>query len=51
MNIEMENDTYYDNVGGYHSPGDCYNPKGHYCGDCTKLSCESCPCRILEKDS
>lgn len=43
------NDTdYVDPVGGYHSPGDCINPRGHFCGDCTKLSCEPCPYRNLE---
>ena len=49
MNIDIENEDYYDNVGGYHSPCNCYNPKGYFCGDCTKLSCETCPYKDLEK--
>lgn len=49
MNIDIENEDYYDNVGGFHFPCNCYNPKGYFCGDCTKLSCETCPYRNLEK--
>lgn len=37
--------TYRDEVDGYHSPGDCYNPNGYYCGDCTKRSCAHCDFR------
>ena len=50
MNTDIENEDYYDNVGGYHSPCNCYNPKGYFCGDCTKLSCETCPYRNLEEE-
>lgn len=38
--------TYRDEVDGYHSPGDCYNPNGYYCGDCTKRSCAHCDFRF-----
>lgn len=35
-------DSYIDEVGGYHSPCECYNPKGHFCGECSKESCKGC---------
>ena len=38
-------EDYIDEVGGYHSPCNCYNPKGYFCGDCTKLSCKDCEYR------
>ena len=43
---EVEPD-YYDNVGGFHSPCNCYNPQGYFCGDCTKLTCENCSVRFF----
>lgn len=45
-----EDGAYRDEVDGYHSPGNCYNPNGHYCGDCTKRSCAHCDFRFLEED-
>ena len=42
-----EDGTYRDEVDGYHSPGDCYNPNGYYCGDCTKRSCAHCDNRFF----
>lgn len=38
----IDEESYIDEVGGYHSPGDCYNPKGLYCGECSKESCADC---------
>lgn len=40
-----EDGTYRDEVDGYHSPGDCYNPNGYYCGECSKRSCAHCDLR------
>lgn len=40
-----EDGTYRDEVDGYHSPGDCYNPNGYYCGECSKRSCAHCDSR------
>lgn len=42
--------TYRDEVDGYHSPGDCYSPKGHYCGECTKRTCAHCDFAYLEEE-
>lgn len=37
------NDTdFVDEVGGAHSPGSCYNPEGHFCGECGRESCKGC---------
>ena len=41
---------YYDNIGGFHSPCNCYNPQGYFCGDCTKLTCENCSMRFLTSE-
>lgn len=38
----MNDEVYIDEVGGVHSPCDCYNPRGTYCGECGKLSCADC---------
>ena len=43
-------ETYMDDVGGIHSPCDCYNPYGYFCGDCGKLSCKDCKYRDLQPD-
>ena len=43
-------EDYYDEIGGYHSPCNCYNPLGYYCGDCTKLSCKGCSYAIIRKE-
>lgn len=45
-----EDGTYYDEVDGYHSPGDCYSPKGHYCGECSRRSCAHCGYTYLEEE-
>lgn len=45
-----EDGTYRDEVDGYHSPGDCYSPKGHYCGECTKRTCAHCDFAYLEEE-
>ena len=37
------NDTdFVDEVGGAHSPGNCYNPEGSFCGECGRESCKGC---------
>jgi len=46
--INKEEGEYIDNVGGYHCPCDCYNPKGYYCGECNKKTCLNCDIRHLE---
>lgn len=45
-----EDETYHDEVDGYHSPGDCYSPKGHYCGECGKRTCAHCDFAYLEEE-
>ena len=45
--LNREEGEYYDDVGGLHSPGNCYNPTGYYCGDCGKKTCATCACRYL----
>lgn len=45
-----EDGTYHDEVDGFHSPGDCYSPKGHYCGDCGKRTCAHCDFAYLEEE-
>lgn len=35
-------EDYLDDVGGSHSPGQCYAPDGRFCGECNKLSCNGC---------
>lgn len=46
----LSEEDYIDDVGGYHSPGDCCNPKGYRCGDCGKLSCRGCKYNDLSED-
>ena len=38
----VREEDYLDEVGGFHSPGQCYNPEGHFCGECNKESCKGC---------
>lgn len=47
-NEEEIDEDYIDEVGGFHSPCNCVNPKGYFCGDCTKLSCKDCVYNELE---
>lgn len=42
MQENYNSEDYIDDIGGYHSPGNCYNPLGYFCGDCTKISCSNC---------
>lgn len=43
---EMSKDgfDYYikDDLGGVHTDGVGYTPDGHFCGECTRESCEGC---------
>ena len=40
---EIENEGFYDEVGGYHDCGIGWSPKGTWCGECLKSSCKRCP--------
>lgn len=40
-----ENESYYDEVGGFHSGAIGWNPNGAWCGECTNRSCKDCPSR------
>ena len=44
MNDKIEEfpEDYVDEIGGFHSPGDCYNPNNVWCGECGKLTCKGC---------
>lgn len=33
---------YTDSVGGHHDAGVGWQPDGHFCGECTKSTCEIC---------
>lgn len=46
----VREEEYLDEVGGFHSPGDCYNPEGHYCGECNRESCKGCAYEEKEKE-
>lgn len=35
-------DAYYDEVGGFHSPPDSWNPYGVWHGECTRTTCKGC---------
>ena len=50
---EPENlkETYMDDIGGIHSPCDCYNPYGYFCGDCSKLTCDGCKYNSLRPET
>lgn len=37
-----KDEDYIDEVGGIHMPGNCYNPVGYFCGECSKSSCKNC---------
>ena len=51
LQSKEEGESYYDEIGGFHSPCNCYNPLGYYCGDCTKLSCKGCSYATIEKET
>ena len=38
----LDEDTYIDDVGGYHSPGQCVSPCNVFCGECCKETCANC---------
>ena len=40
--------AYFDDVGGFHDSGMGYNPKGVWCGECTRESCRDCSSRDSE---
>lgn len=35
-------ESYYDEVGGFHSCAIGWNPNSVWCGECTKASCKDC---------
>lgn len=43
-------ESYYDDVGGYHSCGLGYNPNDAFCGECSKDSCRGCKSKDIEKE-
>ena len=45
--LRINDEDYIDEIGGFHSPCNCSNPNGYYCGDCTKLTCKDCECKEL----
>lgn len=47
----FNDENYIDEVGGYHSPCDCYNPEGYFCGECNKMSCKNCSMRFMTPKS
>lgn len=42
--------SYYDEVGGFHDCAIGWNPKGVWCGECTRVSCRDCEGECYEKD-
>jgi hypothetical protein len=46
--IEHE-ETYTDEVGGFHDCGIGWNPQGVWCGECSKASCKDCVNRFNKK--
>lgn len=42
-------ESYYDDVGGYHSCGLGYNPNDVFCGECLKDSCRGCKSKDITK--
>lgn len=42
-------ESYYDDIGCYHTGGTGYNPQGVFCGECTYVSGGECP-RRYRKD-
>lgn len=38
----MEVFSITDEVGGVHEEGLGWNPQGHFCGECSKMSCKGC---------
>lgn len=48
--IETKKEDYFDDVGGYHSPCNCRNPNGYFCGDCGKLTCANCKFKELTEE-
>ena len=41
--LEFEFDeSYYDDVGGYHDPPMGWSPMGNFCGECTRGDCSEC---------
>ena len=49
MKEKIENEGFYDEIGGYHECGIGWSPKGTWCGECTSASCKYCPNVIKEK--
>lgn len=41
-------ESYYDDVGCFHTCATGYNPQGIFCGECTRVSGKECPGRWRE---
>lgn len=42
LSYEWDECGYTDEVGGHHDSGCGWMPDGHYCGECSQLSCKDC---------
>lgn len=47
--FKEDSDSYYDEIGGFHSCAIGWNPNGVWCGECTKLSCKDCVNKYAKK--
>ena len=45
-----EPESYFDEVGGFHSCGLGYNPNDVFCGECSKDSCRGCKSKDVTKE-
>lgn len=45
-----EDESYYDEVGGYHDCAEGWNPNGIWCGECTNKSCANCPSKDVKEE-
>lgn len=45
-----EPESYFDEVGGFHSCGLGYNPNDVFCGECSKGSCRGCKSKDVTKE-
>lgn len=44
--VVLDDQGYYDEVGGHHDSGMGWAPDGRWCGECTRVTCADC--RIWE---
>ena len=40
--VDIKDNGYYDEVGGFHEGGCGTSPSGEFCGECSKQSCKDC---------